>query len=162
VVNLVTGIESTDLFGGEVPPAARRLIDAARGAAHDEAGAALWTTVLAFPQCLPPYYLLYKFHASRGELELAEEVACKALAVAAQQASLARDWRTVQPDDADFSTPDPARFWLFTLKALAFISVRRGEHAVARELVGKLRALDPEDRLGFGVVEALLEHSRSR
>jgi hypothetical protein len=31
--------------------------------------------------------------------------------------------------------PGPARFWLFTLKALAFISVRLGEYRVARALV---------------------------
>jgi primosomal protein N' len=115
--------------------------------------------VLTFPRCLPPYYLLYKFHASRGEMDAAHEVARKALAAAALQAHLAADWRAVQPGDADFSTPGPARFWLFTLKALAFINVRRGERAAALALVVKLRALDPADRIGFGVVEALLARS---
>lgn len=161
-MNLLTGIESTELFGGEVPPAVQRLIDTARGASRAEAGAALWTAVLTFPHCLPPYYLLYKFHASRGELDPAYEVARKALAAAAEQASIDRDWRAVQPGDADFSMPGSARFWLFTLKALAFISVRRGERETARELVDKLRALDPADRLGFGVVEGLLAQSQSR
>jgi len=160
-VNLLTGVESTELFGGDVPPAVQHLIDAARGAPRAEAGAALWTAVLTAPRCLPPYYLLYKFHASQGELDPAYEVARKALAVAAQQASIDRDWRAVQQGDADFTTPGPARFWLFTLKALAFISVRRGERAVARALIAKLRMLDPADRIGFGVVEALLAQSQS-
>ncbi|PXW24024.1 hypothetical protein [Paraburkholderia caballeronis] len=155
-MNLFTGVESTALFGGEVPPAVRRLIDSARGASRAETGAILWTAVLTSPQSLPPYYLLYKFHASQGELDEAHEVACKALAVAARQASIDSDWREVQPGDADFATPGPARFWLFTLKALGFISVRRGERAVAHELVGKLRMLDPADGVGYGVVEALL------
>ena len=162
MVNLFTGVESTDLFGGDVPAAVQHLIDAARGAPRAEAGAALWTAVLTAPQSLPPYYLLYKFHASQGELGEAHEVACKALAVAARQASIDRDWRAVQPGDADFTTPGPARFWLFTLKALAFISVRRGERDVALALVGKLSTLDPADRIGFGVVQALLEHAQSR
>lgn len=161
-MNLFTGVESTELFGGEVPPAVQRLVDEARGMAPERAGAALWTAVLTFPNCLPPYYLLYKFHASRGELEPANEVARKGLAVAAAQASIDRDWRAVQPADADFSMPGPARFWLFTLKALAFISVRRDEREEARQLVGKLRVLDPADRLGFGVVEGLLAQSGSR
>lgn len=160
MVNLVTGVESTELFGGDVPPAVQRLIETARRAGGDEAKAALWTAVLAFPRCLPPYYLLYKLHASRGELGLAHEVAGKALDAAARQASLAADWRAVRPGDADFSTPGPARFWLFTLKALAFISVRRGERDTALALVGQLRTLDPADRLGFGVVEALLGQTR--
>ena len=160
-MNLMTGVASTELFGGEVSPAVQRLIDAARGAPRIEAGAALWTAVLSAPQSLPAYYLLYKFHASHGELDPAHEVAQKALAVAAQQASIDRDWRAVRPGDADFATPGPARFWLFTLKALAFISVRRGERALALALVGKLRTLDPGDQLGFGVVEALLAQSQS-
>lgn len=161
MVNLFTGVESAELFGGDVSPAVRHLIDTVRGAGPDEAGAALWTAVLTSPRCLPPYYLLYKFHASRGELVQAHDVARKALAAAASQASLADDWRAVQPGDADFSTPSPARFWLFTLKALAFISVRRGEREAALGYVAKLRVLDPADRLGFGVVEALLGQVRS-
>ena len=159
-MNLFTGVESTELFGGAVPPAVQRLIDTVRGAARAEAGAALWTAVLTSPQSLPPYYLLYKFHASAGELDQAHEVARKALTVSAQQASLERDWHAVQPGDADFATSGPARFWLFTLKALAFISLRRGEHDAAAALVDKLRSLDPSDRVGFGVVEALLAQSR--
>lgn len=159
MVNLFTGVESTELFGGNVPPDVRRLIDTARGATHADADTALWTAVLAFPRCLPPYYLLYKLHASRGELDEAHDVAIRALAAAAQQAAIDGDWRAVRPGDADFSTPGPARFWLFTLKALAFICVRRGEHAGALELVEKLRTLDPADRIGYGVVEALLKHS---
>lgn len=158
-MNIFTGVESSELFGGQVPPPVQRLIATARNAPPDEAGAALWTAVLTFPRCLPPYYLLYKFHASRGEMEPAHEVASKALAAAALQAHLAANWRAVLPGDADFSTPGPARFWLFTLKALAFINVRRGERAAALALVTKLRALDPADRIGFGVVEALLAQS---
>lgn len=161
-MNLFTGVESAELFGGEVPASVQHLIDAARGAPRAEAGAALWTAVLTAPQCLPPYYLLYKFHASQGELDQAHEVARKALAVAARQASIDLDWRSVQPGDADFMTTGPARFWLFTLKALAFISVRRGERAIALELVNKLRTIDTGDRIGFGVVEALLAQSRSQ
>lgn len=159
-MNILTGQESAELFGGTVSPAVQRLIDAARGAPHAETRAALWTAVLTAPQCLPPYYLLYKLLASRGELEQARDVANKALAAAARQASIGADWRAVLPGDADFQTPGAARFWLFTLKALAFISVRRGESDVARSMIAQLRALDPADRIGFGVVEALVAHSQ--
>ena len=40
------------------------------------------------------------------------------------------------------------------------VSVRRGERDTALALVGQLRTLDPADRLGFGVVEALLGQTR--
>ncbi|HYS66248.1 MAG TPA: hypothetical protein VEN30_20895 [Paraburkholderia sp.] len=49
------------------------------------------------------------------------------LKAAARAAALDEDWQAVQPGDANFTAPGPARFWLFTLKALAFISLRRGE-----------------------------------
>ncbi|CAN0620879.1 conserved protein of unknown function [Burkholderia multivorans] len=155
-MNLLTGTESAELFGGDAPPSVRHLIDSVRGAARDKVGAALWTAVLSAPRSLPAYYLLYKFHAGAGELTEAHQVASKALAVAAEQARLARDWRMVRADDADFSRPGPARFWLFTLKALAFIHLRLDERDAARALLAKLRAIDPLDRVGFGVVEALL------
>ncbi|KVE71312.1 hypothetical protein WI97_03335 [Burkholderia vietnamiensis] len=113
----MTGSESAELFGGDVPASIRHLIDSARGATRDETGAALWAAVLSAPRSLPAYYLLYKFHAAAGELAHAQQVA---------------------------------------IKALAFISVRLGEYRVARALVEKLRALDPADRVGYGVVDALL------
>ncbi len=155
-MNLLTGIESADLFGGDVPFRVLHLIDSGRGGSSRDVAAALWTAVLSYPRCLPPYYLLYKFHANRGELGEAQEVATKALSVAAHQASINSDWRAVRPGDADFAIPGPARFWLFTLKALAFISVRRDERAIALKLIAKLRRLDPVDCVGFEVVEALL------
>ncbi|MEM5372908.1 hypothetical protein V4C53_43900 [Paraburkholderia azotifigens] len=161
-MNLITGIESTGLFGRNVPAAVLQLIDTARGGDDEDVAAALWTAVLTYPRYLPPYYFLYKFHANRGELGEAHEVATKALAVAARQASIDSNWCAVQPGDADFSIPGPSRFWLFTLKALAFISVRRGNRAVALKLIAKLRKLDPTDCVGFDVVEALLTQSGSR
>jgi len=158
-VNLVTGVESTELFGGTISPAAEHLIAVARNAPRDQVAPALWTAVLTTPDSLPIYYLLYKFHASLGELERAQEAATKGLHAAARAAALPADWRTVQAGDADFSVPGPARFWLFTLKAMAFISLRRGERESAAELVDQLRRLDPTDQLGAGVIESLLRHS---
>ncbi|MEM5426719.1 hypothetical protein [Paraburkholderia ferrariae] len=161
-MNILTGIESADLFGGAVPPSVLRLIEDTRGGRWDDVTAALWTAVLSHPRCLPPYYLLYKFHANRGELGEAKEVATKALTAAAREASIDIDWCAVQPGDTDFTIPGPARFWLFTLKALAFISVRRCERAVALRLLAKLRRLDPADCVGFNVVEALFAQSGRR
>ena len=158
-MNLLTGVESTELFGGSVTPAVQHLIDVARNAPPAQVEAALWTAVATAPEQLPVYYLLYKMHAGRGELDLALSAASKGLAAAAQAAGLPLDWRLVQPDATDFSVPGAARFWLFTLKALAFISLRRDDRTTAAALVAQLRRLDPEDHLGASVVAKLLQES---
>jgi hypothetical protein len=158
-VNLLTGVESTELFGGSVTPAVQHLIDVARNAPPAQVEAALWTAVATAPDQLPVYYLLYKMHAGRGQMDLALSAATKGLAAAAQAAGLPLDWRLVQPDATDFSVPGAARFWLFTLKALAFISLRRDDRDTAAALVAQLKLLDPEDHLGASVVAKLLQES---
>ncbi|MCX7258107.1 MAG: hypothetical protein NTZ64_15705, partial [Polaromonas sp.] len=95
-MNLLTGVESTELFGGSVTPAVQHLIDVARNAPPAQVEAALWTAVATAPEQLPVYYLLYKLHAGRGELDLALSAASKGLAAAAQAAVLPADWRLVQ------------------------------------------------------------------
>lgn len=158
-MNLITGSESAELFGGTVSPAVRHLIEVARHAPPAQVEVALWTAVATAPDQLPVYYLLYKMHAGRGELDLALQAASKGLQAAAQAAQLSPDWQTVLPSEADFSAPGPARFWLFTLKALAFIHLRRGERDVAAALVARLHLLDPDDHLGASTVERLLIES---
>ncbi len=158
-MNLFTGVESTELFGGPVSPAVQHLIDVARNAPPAQVEAALWTAAATAPEQLPVYYLLYKMHAGRGQLDLALKAACKGLDAAAQAAGLPARWQDVQPGAADFSAPGAARFWLFTLKAQAFIRLRRGERDDATAIVARLRLLDPADHLGASVVEELLRQS---
>lgn len=158
-MNLFTGTESTELFGGKVSPAVQHLVEQARNAPREQVAAVLWTAALSSPQSLPVYYLLYKLHAGLGELDEALQAARKGLEASARAAALAPDWRAVKPGDADFGAPGPARFWLFTLKALAFIHLRRGEREAARGLLTQLLRLDPADHLGASVVETLLHKS---
>ena len=47
------------------------------------------------------------------------------------------------------------RFALYTLKALAFIRVKRGERALGLELLEGLSRLDPDGRVGWRVVSEL-------
>lgn len=156
-MNLFTGEASDAFFGGAVPSMVRRLLDEARGASPMELESLLWTAQATAPQCLPVYYLLYKFYAQRMQFESAEKVALKALTVAAVQANLSVNWRHVQPGDAAFSSIGPARFWLFSLKALAFIYLRAQRHEDSRELVAKLQQLDPNHGVGSDVISALLD-----
>lgn len=106
------------------------------------------------------YYALYKHHAGRREFEQAERAARRGLHEAALQAGLAADWRQVSAGDlpvgVDFSGNGPARFWLFTLKALAFIALRSQRPAEARELLAQISRLDSGARIGNEVIAAML------
>jgi hypothetical protein len=161
-VNILTGESSTDLFGGEVPPQAKHLVDQARDEPNPQrALALLWTAQVCAPDCPSLYYLLYKFHARHADFEQAELAALKGLDVAADQAHLPDDWRTVASTMADFQSPGPARFWLFTLKALAFIRLRRQDPESARAYLDKVQELDPQGGSGAGVVDALIKGSQA-
>lgn len=157
-MNLLTGEVSRALFGeGRIPEAVRLLIEQAQEAPGEHRTALLWTARASAPDCLPVYYLLYKLYATRRDLVEAERAARAGLAEAARQAALPQDWKQVNPRAADFSQPGPARFWLFTLKALAFIRLRAGGNNEAQDLLAKLKELDPQDSLGATVVGDLAE-----
>lgn len=158
-MNLFTGETSDEYFGGTVPQSVRRLFDEAAGAPPQRIEALLWTAQASAPECLPVYYLLYKFHAGRREFDLAEKAATRGITVAGRQAGLDADWRRVQPGDADFAATGPARFWLFSLKALAFICLRSGRSDDARTLVEHIGRLDPTHGLGGEVIASLLDGS---
>lgn len=161
-MNIFTGESSDDLFGGEVPKQVRSLIEQARSAespAH--AVALLWTAQVCAPSCLSIYYLLYKLHARQAEFDKAELAALKGLAMAAEQANLPRNWLIVTAHMGDFMSPGPARFWLFTLKALAFLRLRQKDPMLAKAYLRKINELDPTGGTGAGVIEALLKGSDS-
>lgn len=159
MVNLLTGEASHAFFGGEVPVLVRHLLERARGSAPNEMESLLWTAQVSAPECLAIYYLLYKFHARMRQYEQAERAASKGMLAAACQAGLPTSWQGVRPGDADFAVPGPARFWLFSLKALAFIRLRAGQVQASREIVAKLRELDPSHGLGSEVIADLLDGS---
>lgn len=162
-MNLFTGEVSRMLFGeGRMPAVVRRLLEEAQSARASQREALLWTARASAPDSLAVYYLLYKHYATQGEVLEAERAARKGLAEAARQATLDADWKRVSAAQADFTQPGPARFWLFTLKALAFLRLRAGGRNEAREMLDKLRELDPQDSLGSGVVKALAEATLPR
>lgn len=48
----------------------------------------------------------------------------------------------------------PAHFYLFTLKALSFILLRRNQLDECREVLEKFGELDPHDLVGASVIRA--------
>ena len=109
----------------------------------------------AAPEQLPVYFCLYKIHTYDGNLDKARSAAEEGLRVAARQAGWGADWRDWP---AQSVIPDgPGRFALYTLKALAFIHLRRDEQSRAIEILDALRVLDPAGVVGWPVVAALAE-----
>ena len=124
---------------------------------HDRARAdRLFRRALAVaPAQLPIYFCLYKIHTYQGHLDEAQIAAESGLREAASQAGWDGDWRQWQPQAV---IPDgPGRFALYTLKALAFIHLRRDEQHEANQMLAALRRLDPAGAVGWPVVAALAE-----
>lgn len=124
---------------------------------HDRAKAdRLFRRALAAaPTQLPTYFCLYKIHTYQGHLDEAQKAAESGLREAARQAGWDADWRQWQ---AEAIVPDgPGRFALYTLKALAFIHLRRDDQHLANQMLAALRRLDPAGAVGWPVVAALAE-----
>jgi len=143
---------------GDLPEAIDALLQEGVAAyRHDRARAdRLFRRALAdAPQELATYFCLYKIHTYQGNLGQAQAAAESGLREAAHQAGWTADWR-------DWPTlptlPDGAgRFALYTLKALAFIHLRQDERPQAREILDRLRVLDPTGAVGWPVVAALAD-----
>jgi len=156
-MNLFSGEASDDFFGGDVPTAVRHLLHRA-AAEPAERTATLWAAQALAPRCLPVYYVLVKHHATRREFDWAERAARRGLAEAAEQAGLPANWVDARPDPArDFSRGGPARFWLFMLKALAFLALRQERPQAARALLAKITELQPDAGMGDDVIGAILQ-----
>lgn len=107
------------------------------------------------PDQLPTYYCLYKIHTYQGNLDEAVGIALAALREAARQAGWDSDYAKWP---CCMSSPEEApRFGLYTLKALAFIHLRRGERDKARHVLDKLSYLDPSGNVGWTVIADLLQ-----
>lgn len=142
---------------GPLPEAVDALLQAGVKAhrTNPQSADALFRSALArAPDALPVYLCLYKIHTYAGRLDAALQAAEAGLAEAARQANLSPDFRLWRPLDA----PEGARrFALYTLKALAFIHLKRGAWDKARAALDALTEADPHDSVGGSVVRALAD-----
>ena len=107
------------------------------------------------PSQLPTYFCLYKIHTYQRNLDDALRFATAGLTEAGRQCRLTADWRDWTAENAHWANLGAARFALYTLKALAFIHLRRNEAEQAHALLNKLCQLDPQDSVGGRVVADL-------
>jgi len=104
-----------------------------------------WALASDHPQVLGA---LYRFYFYRHRLDDALGVAEHTLRTSAAQARLNTDWKSLQP--ADFAGPqsDMQRLYLLALKACAYLELRLGRCASAKQRLETLCRLDPENSLG--------------
>jgi tetratricopeptide (TPR) repeat protein len=148
------------LFGGETSVSVASMLERAMDSYADTqlAETLLWQAQRADPNALPVYFSLYKFYFYKGNLEQAELATRMALLTAAMHGGFNADWCSLQADSADWQDyAAPAHFYLFSLKALAFIRLRRGDTEESSSILAKMLELDPGDSVGASVIRSIAE-----
>lgn len=103
---------------------------------------------------------LYRHHFYGHRLGPARDVARRALVAGAAALGLPACWREVPPLPLAGARDEPVtRFYLFTLKGYAYLSLRLGDDTEARDALALLRHLDPDDRVGAALVEAVRQRA---
>ncbi len=149
------------ILGEGLPEEAERLLHAA-AMSYDQDDVALKHLMEA--RLLAPTHPatligLYRFYFYKGRLAEALGVAETCLTRAAIDNSLPLDWRDVSPEDAafgDFEAIGP-RFFMFSLKGYAYLTMRLGDLDESAAAIDKLLALDPADKVGAKVLREVLE-----
>ncbi|PPD43477.1 MAG: hypothetical protein CTY15_09900 [Methylocystis sp.] len=107
------------------------------------------------PEALAAYFCLYKIHTYMGNLDVAKIAALDGIREAARQAGWAAD-PALWPKNQSLAD-GPARFALFTLKALSFIELKRGDREATDANLRILAEVDPSGSVGWPVIAALAE-----
>lgn len=110
----------------------------------------------AAPRHPAPLIALYRYHFYGHELAQARAVGENALAIA--RTALGPDFGDEVPDDEATRHNAAVRFYLFTLKGLAYLNMRLAALDEAQRMLKELRRLDPKDHIGG----ALLFHVLTR
>ncbi|WP_457796167.1 hypothetical protein [Methylocystis sp. S23] len=149
------------ILGEGLPEEAERLLHAA-ALSYDQDDVAL--RYLTEARLLAPTHPatligLYRFYFYKGRLKECLRVAESCLTRAAIDNSLPLDWRQVMPEDAAFGDYDAVlpRFFMFSLKGYAYLSMRLGDFDESAEAIDKLLQLDPADKIGAKVLLGVLE-----
>lgn len=148
---------AASVIGGALAPEVEALITRA-GLLRDRPDEALPLLERArdlAPQHPVPVIALYRFHFYGHALESARACGEDALAIA--RTALGPAFGDTPPSDEAVRGDAAVRFYLFTLKGLAYLSLRLEDRDEARLLLGELRRLDPKDHLGGGLLLHVLE-----
>lgn len=158
---LNSGFEGFECLGEGLNPSAEEHLRLAGLHYHDDA---LALRHLAQAEALAPGHAAvfishYRFYFYKNRLKEALDVGRECLKKSARDIGCAEDWRSVKPDDAAFGQFESIlpRFFLFTLKGYAYLSMRLGDLEQGRAAIHKLLELDPSDKVGARVLLDVLE-----
>lgn len=152
------------VLGQGLPPEAEQALVEAGAHRGDppRAMAALMRACALAPEHPVVLTAFYRHYFYGHKLRLARAVARRALVVAAQPLGLPSVWRQVPDRALPGAFDDVAtRFYLWVLKGYAYLSMRLDDDGEARAALAKLRVLDPDDRVGAALLEAVRQrHAR--
>jgi len=153
----VAFIEERVLFSPNIPIEVNNLLQAAVAASSVDQSQAetLFLQAQALDShCLQTYFALYKFYFFQKRLVDAERIVLAGLEEAAKQGGFPYDYRQLVGNQKKWNlyANDSTLFYLYTLKALAFIKLRLGFTLDAQLVLSHLQQLDPEDLSGASVI----------
>ncbi|MGZ8152400.1 MAG: hypothetical protein ACXW0Q_06010 [Methylovulum sp.] len=144
-------------FSPDMPAEVNRLLQAAVAAtsADPKRAEMLFLQAQALDNgCLQGYFALYKFYFFQKRLADAERFVMAGLEEAARQGGFPSDYRRLVQELSkwDLYASDITLFYLYTLKALAFIKLRQGYSLDAQVILSHMQQLDPKDLSGCSVI----------
>ena len=150
-------IEERVTFSPNIPTEVNNLLQAAVAASsvdHAEAETLFLQAQTLDSHCLQTYFALYKFYFFQKRLADAERIVLAGLEEAAKQGGFPNDYRQLVANQKKWNlyANDSTLFYLYTLKALAFIKLRLGFTLDAQLVLSHIQQLDPEDLSGASVI----------
>lgn len=104
-----------------------------------------------WPEFVDTYIALFKYYFRTAQYRLAEVTVWQAMRLTSSRGGFRRNYRLLTPDSEDWLAGDSdQRHYLFCLKALGVIRLRRGRISLAKKVLAKLEELDPYDEIGGG------------
>ncbi len=154
--------EDAVLFSPNMPEAVNSLLQTAVIKSRSDKPAAEQLFLAAKQldaSCLQTYFALYKFYFYQARLAEAESCVKEALREASKQGGIPNDLFVLKRLASQYNMyANEARlFYLYTLKAYAFIQLRLDNTRLAEEILGVIQVLDPQDRSGASVIMDLSE-----
>ncbi len=109
-----------------------------------------------WPTALDTYIALYKLYFRTARYREAEQQVWRTLHESSRQGGFTRNYRRLTRDSAAWLEDQAvSRLYLFSLKALGVIRLRRGRVRLAHQVLSKLLELDPLDEIGGGNFHAI-------
>lgn len=107
---------------------------------------------------LGTYIAIFKFYFYKKHFGNAKHYAYETLDRASKEGGFSRNWeeldRSIFQENSEES---PQRVYLYTLKALSFIYLRLEMFDISTNILGKLAELDPQDVVGWSVIQAVAD-----